>query len=128
MKMKMQRVLTYDDLLGMLVDVYLNVVTQQYSIRYHGKVIAHLPEVVLDNATFHVNQRERYRARTEGRKNVHAHVTGTVTDRRDGAIHVTYDPYKTPLFMCDGRPIRTAARVELKRRLGAVTVGHTVVV
>lgn len=87
------------NLTGLKVQVYRNLHRNCYSVRYKGKVIAHVKEITLLQANFRVSQAGRARVLKERRKNVHAYVEGVVTDNFHELIHhVTYNPYKAPYF------------------------------
>ena len=72
------------------------------------------PRLYLTNATFAVQPAGREKVLREGRKNVHAFVTGTyyalgsnfkTAMWSDGAREVTYNPYKNDTFMREGEPV-----------------------
>ena len=90
----------------MKVFVYFNLHKKLFSIKAmegekKGKVIGHVPAIVLDNAKFKVSEAGRQRVIREKRKNVHAGVVGDMNDQgirlviatRDLTTRVTYNPY-----------------------------------
>ena len=91
--------------------IYRNLRTGGFSVKLRGRVIEHLngPTVVMD-AKFKVNEKGRQQVIREGQKNVHAYV---VCDNYhkcpeysvDKINKVTYNPYKAPTFMYEGKPI-----------------------
>jgi hypothetical protein len=96
---------------GTQVFVYFNLHTKLWSIRategtHKGLVVAHAPFVRLHNVVVKVSQAGRQRVLTEGRKNVHAGLCGTLqyfgqndTSSFPGLTEVTYNPYKYTTFV-----------------------------
>lgn len=100
-------------------------------------VVGHADAVILDHASFEVNEKGRQRVIEEGRKNVHAFVKGFISDvagfeaykNREieptlnldampvdrKAYLVKYNPFKSGSFMVedgdDWKPIQGATRV-----------------
>ena len=62
--------------LGLRAQVYYNLHHKTFSIQQSGRVKAHADGVVLDNARFLVGKKGQAKVRAEGRKNVHAKVSG----------------------------------------------------
>jgi hypothetical protein len=97
------------------VHVYRNLHMPGYfSIRRDGKVITHREIIVLHHCRFHVQPGGHKRAIESGVKNVHAYVSGFVTNTfkwpsEDSRRRVTYRPPDGPHFYCDGEPIREAS-------------------
>jgi hypothetical protein len=86
----------------MIVHVYRNLHKNKWSIKYKGKVIKHLDELVLINCVFRVQKAGRAKVLREKRKNVHAYVCGELTDITDTTICNTpagYNPYKRDCFV-----------------------------
>ncbi len=94
-----------------------------YSVQHKGKVIARVHQLLLSNATFHVNENGRQRVLREKRKNVHAYVIGDWTDEL-GAFgidetgpnlpaRITYNPYLAGTFVWDIFPVKAARAVLL---------------
>lgn len=73
-----------------------------------GRVVAHAKRVNISNAVFKVSEAGRQRVIREGRKNVHAGVSGQWDGHCDAdplaylgeAVAVSYNPYKAPSFIC----------------------------
>ena len=92
--------------------VYFNLQRRVWSERQAGKVVAHPEYVVLKDARFLVGKAGQARVRAEGRKNVHAGISGVnVTDMvqpiRISAYSpdwrkVTYNPYRHDSFVLVG--------------------------
>lgn len=89
----------------MQVKVYWNLNKHCWSVQHKGKVVYHLPEVVLKDASFKVSEAGRQRVIKEGRKNVHAFVVGElILDNAPRSSYktlgspITYNPYKHPWF------------------------------
>jgi hypothetical protein len=89
-----------------------------------GRVIAHVPNITLENAEFKVSEAGRQRVIREKRKNVHAFVVGewarfnAAIDCAMGGIPVTYNPYKFPSFVRTDtlEPVRAATYARLSGR------------
>lgn len=86
------------------VHVYRNLHKNCYSVRQRGKVVAHLTELLLEDATFHVQPRGREKVLLTGHKNVHAYVKGKIssptgTFSLDLSRQIMYDPYSTHSFL-----------------------------
>ena len=97
--------------------VYFNLQRRVWSERQAGKVIGHPEYVVLKDARFLVGKAGQARVRAEGRKNVHAGVSGlNITEMSPiGAVRpisvnaysddwrtVTYNPYRHDSFVLVG--------------------------
>ena len=87
----------------MKVDVYFNLHKKKLSVRSCStkRVVAHVDEIILDDAVFRVNERGRQRVLSQKRKNVHAYVRGVVADTKKNGMEmlVTYNPYKYIKFV-----------------------------
>jgi hypothetical protein len=107
------------------VDIYRNLHKGTWSIRDRatGRVIGHADSVLVKNATFVVQPAGRQRVLTEGRKNVHAFVRGTIGDRTEETpcdVQVKYNPYKAGHFVrVDTSDKVTSAPVVVLDTLGA---------
>ncbi len=111
--------------------VYYNLHKKVFSVKAlegvdKGRVIAHLSELNLGQATFKVSQAGRKRVLLEKRKNVHAGVVGEwygTVQAMDSGVSVTYNPYLYDSFVTADtkQPIFTAREVHLKdRRITAI--------
>jgi hypothetical protein len=84
----------------MQVKVYFNLHKKCYSIQHKGIVIGHADEVYLTDCEFKVSKAGRERVLREKRKNVHAFITGKLSE---GSLvygtNVTYNPYKYETFV-----------------------------
>jgi L-fucose mutarotase/ribose pyranase (RbsD/FucU family) len=90
-------------MIGQKVFVYKNLHKKCYSVKLlkTGRVIAHVDEITLWDASFKVSEAGRQRVIKEKRKNVHAGVVGIVANvnilcQLKG---VTYNPYKFDSFI-----------------------------
>jgi hypothetical protein len=105
------------------VEVYRNLHKNCYSVRVpHGKVVAHLSEVVLNDCKLAVQQARKMKVRRQKRKNVHAFIRGyfsmrpaVVTSLYSMEV-VTYDPYIDDSFVVIGQngiriPVYSAKKV-----------------
>lgn len=103
------------------VEVYYNINKSAsegkpwYSLRQKGKVVAHADQLILVDASFHVDERGRQRVLAEKRKNVHAVIRGYIGDQTlllgDQAQRVRYNPYTSDCFHIDGERVDTASHV-----------------
>jgi len=112
--------------------VYYNLHHKTFSIQQSGRVKAHADGVILDNARFLVGKKGQAKVRAEGRKNVHAKVSGvdaeimpehrvrTVPERLSAYLATgwrmaSYNPYVTDTFIdqLTGEPVHHAYRVML---------------
>lgn len=112
---------SWDDMIGMDVDVYFNLHRKVWSVRDRKtrRVVAHLRNVVLTDVKFRVSAAGNARVRSEGRKNVHAFARGTfvgsdvlATLPDYGPVSVTYNPWKFTTFVdkMTEAPVHTADR------------------
>jgi len=89
------------------VRVYWNLHKKCWSVQdtKTNRVVDHTFALNLVDATFKVQQGGKKRVRSQGRKNVHAFVVGTVDVKKpmagshNGAVKVTYNPYKHDTFV-----------------------------
>lgn len=84
---------------GKRVYVYRNLHNGLFSVWHAGKVLAHVPEIHLDNAEFRVRESGRQKVLREKKKNVHAFVVGTVNSKPPAekpSMGITYNPYMHP--------------------------------
>ena len=96
--------------------VYYNLHQKTFSIQQSGRVKAHSDGVMLDYARFLVSKKGQAKVRAEGRKNVHAKVSGMNTEILGAELtqHIasnpetyiacrwrlaTYNPYKHDWFI-----------------------------
>lgn len=99
------------------VEVYKNLHNGLWSVRQRGIVKCHTDYILLTNITFAVQPAGRARVIKEQKKNVHAFVRGTITDRKTVDAHERdcivlqprYNPYDFDSFV-DGNddPLHTA--------------------
>jgi len=101
-------------------EVYRNLHRKCWSVRGRrsGLVQAHEDTVVLLDAEFRVSEAGRQRVLAERKKNVHAYVRGTLSDRRPrtaGLRRARYNPYEAGTFTDaeTGEPVTRAAFVVL---------------
>jgi hypothetical protein len=107
----------------MRVFVYWNLHRKCFSVkslegRDKGRVIAHVPSIMLYRATFKVSEAGRQRVLREKRKNVHAGVAGEWLEGwKPECIgeRVRYNPYEAAHFATAvlGTPVRTALFADL---------------
>lgn len=86
------------------VHVYRNLHKNCYSIRQRGKVVAHLPSLLLEDVSFHVQPSGRKRVLESGKKNVHAYVKGKLSTPTgsflfDPSLRIRYNPFETDTFL-----------------------------
>jgi hypothetical protein len=107
----------------MKTNVYWNIRKKVYSLRQNGRVVNHDTFVALSNPTFNVAKAGQAKVRAEGRKNVHATLSGNLmTDNDldslphgDNAEFATYNPYKNDTFVdkFSGEPVLNARFAQL---------------
>jgi hypothetical protein len=75
-----------------MTDVYRHLPKRLWSVRDSGRVTGHAAAVALADCRFRVSEAGRLRALRTGRREVHAHVTGTLVDALPpaGAVRVGY--------------------------------------
>jgi len=112
--------------IGQPIDVYRNLGRECLSVKSritdsYGLVIDHVDQIVVNDASFVVQESSRQRVVDEERKNVHAYVRGiwAKTDEWDPTnepIEVTYNPYQYDSFVECGteRPLDAAQQVYLR--------------
>lgn len=85
------------------VFVYKNLHKDCWSVKQNGLVKAHTDKINLWDCAFQVNAKGRQKVLDEQRKNVHAGIKGYIDeldlDLGDGAVEVTYNPYKYDSFV-----------------------------
>ena len=100
--------------------IYRNLRTKGFSIKKRGRVIDHDNYFEAHDVTFKVNELGRQRVIKNKQKDVHAFV---VTDKYyytsmhqevDKLPEITYNPYKCPYFLCNGKHITQADKVLFK--------------
>lgn len=101
--------------------IYRNLHTGGFSIRYKGKVVNRLNIFTAIGVVFKVNESGRSRVLQEGRKNVHAFVVadkykGTVGIEVDKLPEISYNPYLSDQFKCNGVDINKAELVVFKNK------------
>lgn len=102
----------------MLVQVYRNLNTGNFSIRHKGKVIAHASHVTLTDVRFHVNTKAQAKIKAGAHRSVHAWVTGILVEARPvpkTASEVTYRPHQEAYFfdVQTGKPVTNATTATL---------------
>ena len=89
--------------------VYWNIQKKTWSVRQSGKVVAHTDTIYMKDCRFLVGKAGQARVRREGKKNVHAGVSGYLAMYAEfhkaakpvatGKCWVTYNPYKHDTFV-----------------------------
>ena len=117
--------------------VYWNLHKKTWSVRQSGKIVAHTHSIYLKDCRFLVGKAGRERVRREGKKNVHAGVSGYLAmnaefhkQQVDRDCWVTYNPYKHDTFIqrtgvCDDKypiPVTEAGWVKMYILEGKPTV------
>lgn len=99
--------------------VYFNLHKRLFSVQEKGKVIDHTNVVTLYDCRFLVGEKRRDRVRQEGKKNVHAKVSGITRPDTfvefDKISPVKYNPYVNDTFVREenNSPIYNAKVVNL---------------
>lgn len=99
---------------GAPVEVYRNLSRRCFSVRQAGRVIGHVPSLVMRDVAFVVSLAGVRRIRLRQAREVVAIARGVPAESGlpDGAIRVRFDPYRSSDFtLDDGSPIRAAAVV-----------------
>ncbi len=86
------------------VKVYKNLHNGLFSVMQDNLVVAHVESFTMQSVVFKVNQSGRERVIKEGKKNVHAFVTGMLVAVNSGGdfkrdTKITYNPYKYTSFI-----------------------------
>ena len=120
--------------------VYWNIQKKTWSVRQSGKVVAHTDTIYMKDCRFLVGKAGQARVRREGKKNVHAGVSGYLAMYAEfhkaakpvatGKCWVTYNPYKHDTFVqrtgvCDDKypiPVTEAGWVKMYILEGKPTV------
>jgi len=109
--------------LNQQVRIYFNLhkkkLSVQAKVNKRWKVVAHVEEAYLKNASFKVSEAGRQRVIKEKKKNVHAFIVGTLVD--DVEYHnafqsVRYNPYEVSQFQCEDKDILQAEEVIINGR------------
>ena len=88
--------------------VYWNLHKKTWSVRQSGKIVGHSDLIFLKDCRFLVGKAGQARVRREGKKNVHAGVSGylamnaefcNANYNKDGDCFVMYNPYKHDTFV-----------------------------
>jgi len=101
------------------VNVYFNLHKRLFSVTQGGRVVAHSDGLALSNVRFLVGKAGQDKVRRTGRKNVHAKVSGYITDWSHGESvewrKAYYNPYETDTFIdyADRLPLNKADVVRL---------------
>lgn len=97
--------------------IYRNLRTGGFSVRHKGIVIERIEYGMAADVLFKVNEKGRQRVINEKQKNVHAFAivdeyakTSTTLDV-DTLPVITYNPYVSNKFTCNGEPIEFASSV-----------------
>lgn len=85
------------------VKVYKNLHNGLFSVMQDNLVVAHVESFTMRNVVFKVNQAGREKVIKEGKKNVHAFVTGMLISVNSEPLfgvdqRITYNPYKQGYF------------------------------
>jgi len=98
--------------------IYRNLHTGGFSVKRRGRVVDRIDaySLMAENVTFKVNEAGRQRVIKDKKKNVHAFI---VCDKYvlygresvDNARVITYNPYTSSSFTCDGVPITEARKI-----------------
>jgi hypothetical protein len=84
------------------VYVYFNLHKKVWSVRQSGKVVEHTKSIMLKDCKYLVGKSGRERVLDEGRKNVHAGVSGYVVDTIPPCrthSDIAYNPYRNEGFV-----------------------------
>jgi hypothetical protein len=108
--------------------VHKNLNKGSWSISVGGKVMAHVPELLLADVTFRVCERAWQQVIERKCRQVHCWTIGTLVDAApEGArIPITYNPHRAATFTrrSDGAPGHGCEFVHSTEEDGAVAVGR----
>lgn len=111
------------------VFIYFNISKKLFSIRSvaTGRVIGYSSDITLKHVSFKVSAAGRKRVLAEKRKNVHAGVSGFISEEQYvGLQRVSYNPYKNTTFIIldSNTPIYNAdfCRLQIKESIPFVTI------
>lgn len=114
-------------LVGRRVRVHLNLHRGDFSISdpKTGNVLASCTDATLSGVTFKVSESTRQRIIAKNRRRVHAWAVGILeevdtTPAIEGAVKVSYNPFRGPEFMTADGPIHEAGRIAFVNRFGWV--------
>lgn len=103
--------------LGQRIRVHWNLHLHLFSVTAAGRVIAHVPAVMLDDVEFRVQPGGLARVRDGGRRLVCAYATGIFTGQPIPPVdpaamtRVSFNPHRDDTFVDGGgQPVRHAAR------------------
>jgi hypothetical protein len=115
--------------LNQQVRIYFNLHKKKLSVqaKVNGrwKVVCHLEDAYLRNASFKVSQAGRQRVIKEKRKNVHAYILGELVSSLQSNKwfqSVRYNPYEVNQFQCKNQDIFRAEEVILNGKKVFATV------
>ena len=110
------------NLVGLRVRCYRNLNNGLLSVQHKGRVVAHVESLTLAAATFQVQPAGRARVLARNEKEVHAFVTGTVTEGiTELPTRASYNPRRYATFtLSDGTALLSAPMATL--RDGAVFI------
>lgn len=114
--------------LGQRVRCHKNLHRGDWSISLKGKVVAHVPEIVLANVTFKIRETARQRVIARKCREVHCWAEGEIALAYPAgleALPITYSPYRAPTFTAraTGAPVTSCQFVYFTARDGAVAMG-----
>lgn len=94
------------------IKVYRNLHKSCFSVKQGGLVVGHTEDISLKDAVFTVNAKSRLKVISTKVKNVHAYVTGFVSQQADLnklTTMIRYDPYESAYFKTNsGQPVSKA--------------------
>jgi hypothetical protein len=117
-------------LTGTWVRCHRNLRRGDWSITVAGKVVAHVPEIILGDVSFRVREKARLEVVRRHCRQVHAWALGTVIADCPAAAPrtpITYNPFRSASFIerDRGTPVTACDYVHFTRE-GAVAVGRMI--
>ena len=113
--------------LGQRVRCHKNLHRGDWSITFKGKVVAHMPEIVLANVTFKIRETARQRVIAKRCREVHAWAEGEIAlaPARGAPTPISYNPYHDATFVAreTGEPVLACKFVHFTASSGAVAIG-----
>lgn len=112
--------------IGQRVRCHKNLHRGDWSISVKGKVVAHVPEIVLANVTFKIRETARQRVIARKCREVHAWAEGEVAlaPTHGAPTPISYNPYRAATFVAreTGEPVLACDFVHFTRHAGAVAI------
>ena len=112
---------------GQRVRCHKNLHRGDWSISVNGRVVAHVPEIVLANVTFKIRETARQRVIAKKCREVHAWAEGesALAPQSGSPLPISYNPYRVATFVAreTGEPVLACEFVRFTASSGAMAIG-----